>query len=444
MALAKDIFSDYLVLNMVAATKQQTIYIYNQGRLETEIMPDNTLLQYTYDPNGNLTKRTKAISFKPYILSSTALSYDIYLKNVPESISSVLFPTWTLQNDQDDIEWISGEKVGNGTWKGTVVLDRHNKETGIYMTHVYADGKYVDAISAEIKDSQTILAPSEASLADGYYEVSVDGVARTTQEVRFPSWTVSNGQDDLENPWIMGEKIDDTTWRIRVPFSKHNFETGSYVTDIYSYDKYGNSSGIGGVTVQVTRGAGGSSETDISGVSYDVFMYGVDSQVQRVQFPTWTLDKGQDDIDWIEGVKVANGVWRATVVYSKHNSETGNYVSHIYADGKFVGDWGFTVTNNAAIQAPTIANLGSLYYDITVTGIPSNVTEVKFPTWTDLNGHDDIQWSSGERISSNSWRVRTPFYQHNNEIGTYVTHVYTYDAYGNQRVVGGTVVNVTK
>ncbi|MBW4084556.1 GBS Bsp-like repeat-containing protein [Paenibacillus sp. S150] len=74
--------------------------------------------------------------------------------------------------------------------------------------------------------------PQTASLAEGFYEVNVEGVARTVSEVRFPTWTENNGEDDLVNPWIMGEKVNDTTWKIRVPFAGHNFETGNYFTHI--------------------------------------------------------------------------------------------------------------------------------------------------------------------------------------------------------------------
>ncbi|WP_233277781.1 GBS Bsp-like repeat-containing protein [Paenibacillus durus] len=441
-ALALEAYSSYIMIDMGATTQRQTVYIYNQGRLETEIRPDNSMLQYTYDKSGNLLKRSRGYSSEPYLFSTTAQSYDVYLKSVPESTQKVEFPTWTAQADQDDLEWIPGEKVGNGVWKATVMYSRHGGQKGTYITHIYADGKYVGGTSAQVQDSQRIIAPQEASLADGYYEVSVEGVARTVQEVRFPSWTANNDQDDLENPWIIGEKIDDTTWRIRVPFSKHNFETGNYFTHIYSFDKYGNIGGVGGTVVNVKGGAGGSTETDLSGVSYDVFMYGVDPQAQHVYFPTWTANQDQDDIEWIEGVKVANGVWKGTVVYAKHQSETGNYITHIYTDGKMIGYWSFNVTNTVTVEAPKTVMLGSLFYDVTISGVPSNVTDVKFPTWTDSNGQDDIQWTSGERISPTSWRVRIPFYIHNNETGTYITHIYAYDAYGNHRAVGGMTVNV--
>ncbi|MNF03850.1 GBS Bsp-like repeat protein [compost metagenome] len=66
-------------------------------------------------------------------------------------------------------------------------------------------------------------------------------------------------------------------------------------------------------------------------------IYGLDPNIKRVQFPTWTSNKEQDDLEWIEGVKVAPGVWKATVLFQRHNSEVGSYITDIYADNKYVG-----------------------------------------------------------------------------------------------------------
>ncbi|MCY9758919.1 GBS Bsp-like repeat-containing protein, partial [Paenibacillus alvei] len=40
--------------------------------------------------------------------------------------------------------------------------------------------------------------------SDGSYEIFVEGVPTSINEVRFPTWTDHNGQDDLEHPWMKG------------------------------------------------------------------------------------------------------------------------------------------------------------------------------------------------------------------------------------------------
>lgn len=67
--------------------------------------------------------------------------------------------------------------------------------------------------------------------------------------VQFPSWTEANGQDDLAaewwtNPAVTGSR-NGNTWTFRVKTSDHNEEEGKYLTHIYAYDIYGNSSDDG-------------------------------------------------------------------------------------------------------------------------------------------------------------------------------------------------------
>lgn len=63
------------------------------------------------------------------------------------------------------------------------------------------------------------------------------------------------------------------------------------------------------------------------------------------------------------------------------------------------------------------------------------LTEVLFPTWTDYNGQDDIVWYTG-KIEGDTATVRISASEHNNESGEYNTHIYAYDAKGNQTLEG--------
>ncbi len=67
------------------------------------------------------------------------------------------------------------------------------------------------------------------------------GVAR----VQFPTWTVANGQDDIQQNWGTNSKASGTLgqdgyYTYRVNLSDHNNETGTYITHIYAYDAAGN------------------------------------------------------------------------------------------------------------------------------------------------------------------------------------------------------------
>ena len=63
-------------------------------------------------------------------------------------------------------------------------------------------------------------------------------------QVRFPTWTTYGDQDDLLKDWGTNEKALGTTSNgitsFRVDRADHNNELGTYVTDIYAYDRFGN------------------------------------------------------------------------------------------------------------------------------------------------------------------------------------------------------------
>jgi hypothetical protein len=66
------------------------------------------------------------------------------------------------------------------------------------------------------------------------------------------------------------------------------------------------------------------------------------------------------------------------------------------------------------------------------------MNRIQFPTWTDVNGGDDMQpnWptnaaASGTNLGGGTWHYRVNVSAHNNELGQYQTHVYLYDNIGN-------------
>ncbi|MEK4472937.1 hypothetical protein NSQ91_06960 [Paenibacillus sp. FSL R7-0048] len=112
IASAQEVGTSYIMVDMPGTSQNENLYIYNQGRLETKIMSDNSMINYSFNGNGNLLKQTKGYSAKPYLFSTSAVSYDIYIKGVPENIQQVHFPTWNELDAQ--AEWIVGEKITKG------------------------------------------------------------------------------------------------------------------------------------------------------------------------------------------------------------------------------------------------------------------------------------------------------------------------------------------
>ena len=82
---------------------------------------------------------------------------------------------------------------------------------------------------------------------------------------------------------------------------------------------------------------------NLTSTGYDIYLYGVRSPggVERVQFPTWTIYGGQDDLDYswptssfCAGTNLGNGTWKYHVSASDHNNEAGQYETDIYIYGK--------------------------------------------------------------------------------------------------------------
>lgn len=92
-----------------------------------------------------------------------------------------------------------------------------------------------------------------------------------------------------------------------------------------------------------------------------------------------------------------------------------------------------------------VTNLTSEGYDVSCTVMDNDrVNRVVFPTWTALNGQDDIAqgWydinHTATRGTQNgdNWSFHVNIADHNNEHGAYLTHIYAYDDAGNYECYG--------
>ncbi len=100
--------------------------------------------------------------------------------------------------------------------------------------------------------------------------------------------------------------------------------------------------------------------------------------------------------------------------------------------------WGLRTTDD---QAPTITNvdvtdIDGTGYTVTCTVADNaGVIRVDFPTWTDRNGQDDLLWRDGT-ISGSTASFFVSVEDHDREYGSYITHIYAYDAAGNASQAG--------
>lgn len=91
-------------------------------------------------------------------------------------------------------------------------------------------------------------------------------------------------------------------------------------------------------------------------------------------------------------------------------------------------------TNPPTISDITISELSASGYRISCNVYDeSGISSVKFPTWTENGGQDDLIWHEGT-VSGNTATCYISTAEHNSEYGKYITHIYAYDGYDNSAV----------
>ncbi len=378
------------------------------------------------------------INSKGYTVSCTATS--------GYGVKEVKFPVWTSKNGQDDIIWYQGTKSGN-TYSAKITIDKHNKEGGDYISHIYAYDNNGNVVASSAGTTKIDLKPNLSNVKvtnvtpTGY---TISCVATSTagiKSVKFPTWTSTNGQDDIK--WYEGTRSGNT-WSYRVDVKNHGVQSGTYNTHVYAYDNDGNSSSKATSTVVDTKIAIRDIKiTNVTSKGYTISCVAeAGAGVNRVMFPTWTSANGQDDIIWANGT-YSNGVWSHKVEIKNHKNGYGTYNTHIYA---------YDSNNKSASAARSIVVYKApVVSDVKITDVtPSGYTVsckavttagvklVKFPTWTESGDQDDIKWYEGTR-NGDTWSYRVNVKDHNYMGGKYITHVYAYDNDGNSATAGTSV-----
>ena len=90
----------------------------------------------------------------------------------------------------------------------------------------------------------------------------------------------------------------------------------------------------------------------------------------------------------------------------------------------------FVETTYTMADSCEIKNVTATGYDIYVYGVrsPNGISAVQFPTWTIYGGQDDLSdWGNGELVENNTWKFHVDIALHNNEAGSYMTHIYLLD-----------------
>lgn len=399
-------------------------------------------------------------------------SFDVVISNVkaPNGVETVKVPIWSEVDGQDDIIWYTADRQSNGAYTVNVKASAHKNTTGLYNVHLYyvqKDGQFtgVGGTTTQVFIGKTPeqLRP-KASFAiennnapNGTFDAVITNITAPlgVKDVLVPSWSLENGQDDLI--WHKATKQSDGSYRVTIKASDHKGNKGNYRADAYIVDNSNNRHYISEkvVSVDYARPSGVLSieNNNTAAGTFDAVVRNIvaPTGLKEVLVPSWSLAGGQDDLIWHKATRQADGSYRVTIKATDHKNSTGKYRADAYivddSNNRFyLTEKVVEVTQTRPTASLIIENnnveLGT--FDAVVRNIsaPNGVKEVLVPSWSLVNGQDDLIWHKATRQSDGSYRVTIKSNEHKNSLGNYRADLYIVDNTNKRYYVTETVVDV--
>ena len=449
---------------------------------QAELLPGKHLFDHSVDYTGRFTANAKptadptegSLSGKIDIVNNDTMAgrFDVVISNVkaPNGVRTVSVPIWSETGGQDDLVWYTANRQANGTYTVNVKASDHKNSTGLYNIHLYyvqnngqmtgvggtVTNVFIGKRPEDLKPSGTVTIENNNS-STGTFDAVVRNVVSPTglKEVLIPSWSVAGGQDDLI--WHKATRQADGSYRATIKASDHKNSVGQYQVHVHYIDQENKRRYVTETVVEVRQskpqGMLSIENNNSSTGTFDAVVRNVVSPtgLKEVLIPSWSVAGGQDDLIWHKATRQADGSYRATIKASDHKNSVGQYQVHVhYIDQenkrRYVTETVVEVQKSTPTATITIQNNNkdNGTFDVIISNVysPKGVRTVQVPTWSEVNGQDDLTWYEATRQSDGTYKVSVKASDHKFSTGTYHVHLYYIQGDGSQVGVGGTTVQV--
>ena len=388
-------------------------------------------------------------------------NFTITAKNLKgfEGYKEVKIPFWSHANGMKDIVWYSPSRQTDGSYRVTAKASDHENASGKYEAQVF----YVDyqGRNTFVKKAFVDRAKPSADLSisnpdsNGNFTITAKNLKgfEGYKEVKIPFWSQANGMKDIV--WYSPSRQSDGSYTVTANVSNHENASGKYEAQLFYVDQQGRNTFVKKAFVDRAKPSADItiSKNEVEG-TFTITAKNLKGfeGYKEVKIPFWSQANGMKDIVWYRPSRQADGSYTVTAKASDHENANGQYEAQLfYVDHKgqntfvkktFVQYEGKTSPTGTITIQNNNKDTGT--FDVVIKEVysPKGVRTVQVPTWSEVNGQDDLTWYEATRQSDGTYKVSVKASNHKNSTGTYHVHLYYIQGDGSQVGVGGTTVQV--
>ena len=398
--------------------------------------------------------------------------FDIVVSDIvaPDGLKSVYLPTWSVANDQDDVQWYTAERRADGTYFKHVSYRNHKNSLGEYNVHLYFVNDAGQLQGAGSAKTEVTRAQPQGKITihnnnpqTGEFDIVVSDIVAPDglKSVSLPTWSTANDQDDVQ--WYTAERRADGTYFKHVSYRNHKNSLGEYNVHLYFVNDAGQLQGAGSTKTVVTRAQPQGKITiqnnNPQTGEFDIIVSDIVAPdgLKAVYLPTWSSKDDQDDVQWYTAERQADGTYKKHVRAQDHKFSVGEYKVHLYylnEDGQMQGAGGEKLMVSVApenIRATGKINIQNNNartgtFDVVVTNVsnPGGIQAVYLPTWSTDKDQDDVKWYLAQKQANGTYKITVRASDHKLSTGEYKIHLYYKQDNGQLIAVDATTTQVSK